>query len=90
MVTFITVIHVIICLFLILVVLVQQSKGGGLSGSLGGSAQQVFGGRSSANFMTRLTGIMATLFMLTSLTLAYLSSAGDREMKSFDVLQQDR
>ncbi|HZO15631.1 MAG TPA: preprotein translocase subunit SecG [Polyangiaceae bacterium] len=84
------VVHVAVCLFLILVVLVQQSKGGGLSGSLGGSAQQVFGGRSSANFMTRLTGIMATLFMLTSLTLAYLSSAGDREMKSFDVLQQDR
>ena len=84
------VIHVAVCLFLILVVLVQQSKGGGLSGALGGGASQVFGGRSSANFMTRLTGIMATLFMLTSLTLAYMSSAGDREMKSFDVLQQDR
>jgi preprotein translocase subunit SecG len=50
----------------------------------------VFGGRSSTNFMTRLTGIIATTFMLTSVALAYLSSAGDREMKAFDVLQQDR
>ncbi|MEZ4443454.1 MAG: preprotein translocase subunit SecG [Polyangiaceae bacterium] len=86
----INVIHVVVCLFLILVVLLQQSKGGGLSGSLGAGATQVFGGRGSANFMTRLTGIMATLFMLTSASLAYLSSAGDREMKAFDVLQEDR
>ena len=40
--------------------------------------------------MTRLTGIVATIFMLTSASLAYLSSAGDREMKAFDVLQEDR
>jgi preprotein translocase subunit SecG len=84
------VIHVLVCLFLILVVLLQQSKGGGLSGALGGSAAQVFGGRSSANFMTRATGVVAAVFMLTSIGLAYLSSAGDREMKAFDVLQQDR
>jgi preprotein translocase subunit SecG len=86
----INVIHVVVCLFLILVILLQQSKGGGLSGSLGAGATQVFGGRSSTNFMTRLTGVLATLFMLTSLSLAYLSSAGDREMKAFDTVQQDR
>ena len=84
------VIHIIICLLLVLVVLLQQSKGGGLAGSLGGSATQVFGGRGSANFMTRTTGVLAALFMFTSMTLAYLSSAGDREMKAFDSLQQDR
>jgi preprotein translocase subunit SecG len=86
----INILHVAICIFLILIVLLQQSKGGGLSGSLGVGAAQVFGGRSSTNFMTRLTGIIATTFMLTSVALAYLSSAGDREMKAFDVLQQDR
>ncbi len=86
----INVIHIIVSLFLMLVVLLQQSKGGGLSGSLGAGASQVFGGRSSTNFMTRLTGILATLFMLTSMSLAYLSSAGDREMKAFDTIQQDR
>jgi preprotein translocase subunit SecG len=86
----INVVHILVCLFLILVVLLQQSKGGGLGGALGGSATQVFGGRGSANFMTRLTGVMAALFMITSMTLAYMSSAGDREMKAFDSLQQDR
>jgi len=86
----INVLHVAICVFLILIVLLQQSKGGGLTGSLGVGAAQVFGGRSSTNFMTRLTYTIAALFMISSLTLAYLSSAGDREMKAFDVLQQDR
>lgn len=86
----INVLHIIVCLFLVLVVLLQQSKGGGLSGSLGGGATQVFGGRGAGNFMTRLTSVMAALFMLTSMSLAYLSSAGDREMKAFDLLEEDR
>ncbi len=86
----VNVLHVITCIFLILVVLVQQSKGGGLGGALGGSATQVFGGRGSASFMTRLTGVAAAVFMLTSMSLAFMSSAGDREMKRFDKLQQDR
>jgi preprotein translocase subunit SecG len=86
----INVLHVFICLFLILVVLIQQSRGGGLGGALGGGASQIFGGRGAGNFMTRLTGITAAIFMLTSMTLAYLSSAGDREMKAFDAVQEDR
>jgi preprotein translocase subunit SecG len=84
------VVHIFACLFLILVVLLQQSKGGGLGGALGSGAAQVFGGKSSTNFMTRITGVMAAIFMMTSMSLAYLSSAGDREMKAFDVVQQDR
>ena len=84
------VIHILSCLLLILVVLLQQSKGGGLAGGLGGGASQVFGGRGSANFMTRLTGILAATFMTTSVSLAYLSSAGDRELKAFDAIEQDR
>ena len=84
------VIHVMVCLFLILVVLLQQGKGGGLGGALGGGASQVFGGRGAGNFMTRLTTGMAVLFMVTSMSLAYLSSAGDREMKAFDKLQEER
>ncbi len=88
--SFINVVHVCVCVFLILVVLLQQSKGGGLSGSLGGGAAQVFGGRGAGNFMTRLTGVVAAIFMITSISLAYLSSAGDREMKAFDRLEEDR
>ena len=82
--------HIFICLFLILVILVQQSRGGGLSGSLGSGSTQVFGGRGSANFMTRITSVMAAAFMITSMLLAYLSSAGDRDMKKFNETQQGR
>ena len=86
----INVFHIIVCLLLVLAVLLQQSKGGGLGGALGGGASQIFGGRGAGNFMTRTTGTLAMLFMVTSASLAYLSSAGDREMKYFDKIQQDR
>jgi preprotein translocase subunit SecG len=89
--TFVNGLHIFVCLFLILTVLLQQGRhGGGLTGGLGGGAAQVFGGRGTANFMQRVTGVIAALFMLTSVTLAYLSSAGDREMKAFDEQQEDR
>jgi len=85
----VNVVHVLTCFFLILVVLLQQSKGGGLAGGLGAGSTQVFGGRGSANFMTRLTGILAALFMATSMLLAYLASAGDPDLKAFqDTVEQ--
>jgi preprotein translocase subunit SecG len=82
--SFLNVVHVFVCLFLILVVLLQQGRGGGLGGLGGGAATQVFGGRGAGNFMTRLTAICATIFMLTSLALAYISSGGDRALREFD------
>jgi preprotein translocase subunit SecG len=74
-----TVIHIICCVVLVLVVLVQPGKSGGLGAALGGAgAQQIFGGRGAGNFLTRTTWIAATLFFLTSVTLAYMStSTGD-------------
>jgi preprotein translocase subunit SecG len=79
--TFLNVLHVFVCLFLILVVLLQQGKGGGLGGLGGAAATQVFGGRGAGNFMTRLTAVCAVIFMLTSIGLAYLSSGGDRALR---------
>ncbi|MDI1451153.1 preprotein translocase subunit SecG [Polyangium sp. 6x1] len=87
--TLLNVIHVIVCIFLILVVLLQQGRGGGLGSAFGGGAQ-VFGGRGAGNFMTRLTAICAAIFMLTSMSLAYLSSAGDRELKQFESTSQPK
>ena len=76
MTTIVTILHVIVCVFLIFVVLLQACKGGGMRLAFGGSnAGQVFGGSGAGNFLTRLTAITAVLFMLTSLTLAYLASA---------------
>lgn len=82
--TFLNIIHVFVCLFLILVVLLQQGRGGGMGGAFGGATAQVFGGRGAGNFMTRLTAICAAVFMITSVSLAYLSSSGDRELRKFE------
>jgi preprotein translocase subunit SecG len=84
------VLHVVVSLFLVLVVLLQQGKGGGLSGLGAGAATQVFGGGGGGNFMTRLTAVCATIFMLTSMTLAYLSSMGDREMRNYQEQTQQK
>jgi preprotein translocase subunit SecG len=72
-----TVMHVLSCVFLILVILLQPGKsgGGGIFASAG--AQQVFGGRGAGNFLTKTTWATATLFFATSMTLAYLSSSSD-------------
>ncbi len=82
MFTLLSILHVFVCLFLILVVLLQQGRGGGLGSAFGGASQQVFGGRGAGNFMTRVTWACATIFILTSVSLAYLSSVGDRSLKS--------
>ena len=89
-VSFLNVLHVFVCLFLILVVLLQQGRGGGLGGLGGGAATQVFGGRGAGNFMTRLTAVCATIFMLTSIALAWFSSGGDRALRQYQKEQQQQ
>src|ERR1700729_2607209 len=87
--TLLEIIHVSVCLFLILVVLLQQGKGGGMGAAFGGGAtQQVFGGRGAGNLLTRATAICAGIFMLTSVSLAYVSSSGDRDLKARIVQEQ--
>jgi len=78
MFTVLTILHVFICLFLILVVLLQAGKGGGMGIGFGGAtSQSVFGGSGAGNFLSRTTAIVATMFILNSLTLAYLSTQRD-------------
>jgi len=72
------VLHILICLCLILTILLQSGKGGGLAGgAFGGTAQTVFGGRGATDFLTRATMVLGGAFFLTSLVLA-LSSSGTR------------
>jgi preprotein translocase subunit SecG len=81
--TFLDIVHVFVCAVLMFVVLLQQGKGGGLGAAFGGAAAaQVFGGRGAGNILTRATAICAATFMLTSVSLAYLSSSGDRALKA--------
>lgn len=82
MTTFISIIHVFVCFVLMFVVLLQQGKGGGMGSAFGGSSAQVFGGSGAGNILTRATGICAGVFMLTSISLAYLASAKDSGLRA--------
>lgn len=69
MITFLTVLHIVSCVFLVILVLVQSGKGAEISASFGGSSQTVFGSSGGANFFTRATAVMAGIFLLTALAL---------------------
>ncbi|ANX03316.1 preprotein translocase subunit SecG [Immundisolibacter cernigliae] len=69
------VVHVVICLALVGLVLIQQGQGADAGAAFGsGSSQTVFGSRGAGSFLTRLTGGLATALFLTSLVLAYLGA----------------
>lgn len=73
MIYVLVVIHIIVCLFLIGVVLLQQGKSADLAGAFGGQGSQTaFGPRGAANLLTRLTTWGAVIFMVLSLTLTIL------------------
>src|SRR5579863_894812 len=75
MVILITVIHIVVCLILVVVVLLQSGKAADLAGAFGGmGSQTVFGPRGSATVLSKATTISAILFMLTSLTLSILAT----------------
>jgi preprotein translocase subunit SecG len=67
--TFLLIIHVVVCLILIFVVLIQSGKGAELGAAFGGSSQTLFGSRGVATFLSKLTTATAVIFMLTSLFL---------------------
>ncbi len=72
---FLTTLHVMVCISLVAVVLLQRGKGADIGAALGGgSSNTVFGGRGAGNFLTKLTTGCAIVFMLTSLSLSYLGS----------------
>ena len=69
------IVHVIVCLFLIIVVLLQSGKAADLAGAFGGmGSQTAFGPRGSATLLSKATTISAVLFMVTSLSLSILAT----------------
>jgi preprotein translocase subunit SecG len=74
MYTFFVILHIVACLFLIGVVLLQQGKGAEMGAVFGGSSSTIFGSSGAGNFLTRLTTGFAVVFMLTSLVLTYSSA----------------
>jgi len=68
-------VHIIVCLFLIAIVLLQQGKGQDLASAFGGGGSQTaFGPRGSATVLSRATTILAAMFMVTSLSLSVIKS----------------
>lgn len=83
--TLIMIVHLIVSLFLIVVILLQAGKGASMGASFGGSNQTLFG-TSQGSFIGKTTAAAATIFMFTSLALAYSSSTSSTSsvMKGFE------
>ena len=75
MVIALTILHILICVFLVIVVLLQSGKAADLAGAFGGmGSQTAFGPRGAATVLSKATTVAAVLFMVTSLTLAILAT----------------
>jgi preprotein translocase subunit SecG len=79
LITFIKAIHIIVSILLIITVLLQPGKGGDLGSMFGGTTESIFGASGAVPFLTKITRVLAVLFMVTSLSLGYFST---RSVKS--------
>jgi len=78
-----TIVHVIVCIFLIIVVLLQSGKAADLAGAFGGmGSQTAFGPRGSATLLSKATTASAVVFMITSLSLSILATRGSGGAKT--------
>jgi preprotein translocase subunit SecG len=70
---FATVMHVLLCVFMIFVILLQPGKDAGMGAALGGgAATSAFGGRGAVTFLSKITAVCAALFFMTSLGLSFV------------------
>jgi preprotein translocase subunit SecG len=67
-------VHIVVCIALVVVVLLQQGKGADIGAVFGGSSQTVFGSAGAGNLLTKVTSGLAVLFFATSIFLAYAST----------------
>ena len=68
--------HIVVCVALILIVLLQRGKGSDMGAAFGGSSQAVFGSTGATSFLHKITVASAVIFMVTSLFLAFLYGKG--------------
>lgn len=92
MASVVTILHVLVCIFLVAVVLLQRGKGAQIGAVFGGGGgSTMFGARGAGNFLTKLTTGAAIVYMLTSLSLSYLGITGSEERLFGDgVLEETR
>lgn len=68
--------HIVVCVALVLIVLFQKGKGADMGAAFGGSSQTVFGSAGASSFLTKVTTAAAIIFMITSLSLAFIFGKG--------------
>lgn len=91
MYAFLIAVFVLTAVLLILVILMQSSKGGGLAGSFGaGSMGAAFGSRGTATFLSKLTAILAASFMVLALILGFLKSSASSTRSLIEQERQQR
>jgi preprotein translocase subunit SecG len=89
MVTFLVVLFVVACFGMIMVILLQSSKGQGLAGTFGGAgASAVFGGRGAATFLSKATGILAVIYMVLCLLIGYFYKQQTETVRESLIQQQ--
>ena len=76
MVLILTLLHVVVCIALVMIVLLQKGKGASMGAAFGGSSQTVFGSTGATSFLSKITVAAAVIFMFTSLGLALLMGRG--------------
>ncbi len=85
---FLIVVHIISCIVLVLTILLQSGKGGGLSESFGAGSTSTIFGTSATNFMQKATAVCAIVFLVTSLSLAVLSSKKSRSLMQLERIKR--
>jgi len=90
--TLVTILHILTCIALILVIILQSGKGGGVSAAFGGGAGAALGQRSAGTVLGKFTAIAAGVFMVTSMVLAVFStpSARDRTLNDVPTAEQKK
>ena len=83
--------HVIVAVLIIALILLQKGKGADMGSAFGaGASGTIFGAKGSANFLSRTTAILATIFFITSLALAYLNKGTIKVDSVLDHIQPDQ
>jgi len=74
MVTILTIVHILVCVFLVSIVLLQHGKGADIGATFGGGGQSLFGTEGPVPILNKITTAAAVIFMVTSISLAYISA----------------
>ncbi|MEW8230865.1 MAG: preprotein translocase subunit SecG [Candidatus Thiodiazotropha endolucinida] len=87
--TILTVFHIFLAVGLVGLILIQHGKGADMGAAFGsGASGTVFGAKGSASFLTRTTALLATLFLITSMVMAYFASQRNEQVGVMEALDQ--